>query len=169
MANIIAKSDYDVVLTAFNYSLLWQEALISVIPAASQKDMGIVVGSPLQHGALARCYTEEIEHGARWMSAPRREQYKRLYRLVKDLDIPLPELGLRFVLSNPEVSTVLTGVKSTDELEQNMRTVEAGPLSPSILEEIQSIAQMVPFRPYEEPYKLPFLSDYKGPGHIGSL
>jgi aryl-alcohol dehydrogenase-like predicted oxidoreductase len=169
MASIIEKADYDVVLTAFNYSLLWQEALISVIPVARKKDMGIVVGSPLQHGALAQCYTEEIEHGARWMAAPRREQYRRLYALVKDLDIPLPELGLRFVLSNPEISTVLTGVKSIDELEQNMRTIDAGPLSPSILKEIQSIAGMVPFRPYEEPYKLPFLSDYKGPGHIGSL
>jgi D-threo-aldose 1-dehydrogenase len=169
MARIIEKSDYDVVLTAFNYSLLWQEALISVIPAAGKKDMGIVVGSPLQHGALAQCYIEEIEHGAGWMSAPRREQYRRLYELVKDLDIPLPELGLRFVLSNPEVSTVLTGVKSLDELEQNMRTVEAGPLSQSILKEIQSIAAMVPYRPYEEPYKLPFYSNYKGPGHIGSL
>ena len=169
MASIIDKSDYDVVLTAFNYSLLWQEALISVIPAARKKDMGIVVGSPLQHGALAQCYIEEIEHGAGWMAAPRREQYRRLYALVKDLDIPLPELGLRFVLSNPEVSTVLTGVKSIDELEQNMRTIDAGPLSPSILKEIQSIAGMLPFRPYEEPYRLPFLSDYKGPGHIGSL
>ena len=97
MASIIEKSDYDVVLTAFNYSLLWQEALISVIPAARKKDMGIVVGSPLQHGALAQCYIEEIERGARWIAAPRREQYRRLYALVKDLDIPLPELGLRFV------------------------------------------------------------------------
>ena len=169
MARIIEKSDYDIVLTAFNYSLLWQEALISVIPAARKKDMGIVVGSPLQHGALARCYDEEIEYGARWMAAPRREQFRRLYRLVAELGIPLPELGLRFVLSSPDVSTVLTGVKSVEELEQNVRTIEAGPLPQSALKEIQSIAAMVPFRPYEEPYKLPFHSGYKGPGHIGHL
>jgi aryl-alcohol dehydrogenase-like predicted oxidoreductase len=169
MATIIDKSDYDVVLTAFNLSLLWQEALISVIPAARKKGMGIVVGSPLQHGALAQCYIDEIEHGARWMSAPRREQFRRLYRLVMDLDIPLPELALRFVISNPSVSTVLTGAKSVEELEQNIRTIAAGPLPRSILKDIQSIADMVPFRPYEEPYKLPFHSDYKGPGHIGHL
>jgi aryl-alcohol dehydrogenase-like predicted oxidoreductase len=169
MAAIIEKTDYDVVLTAFNYSLLWQEALISVIPAAKKKNMGIVVGSPLQHGALSKCYVDEIEHGARWMSAPRREQFRRLYRLVADLGIPLSELSLRFVLSNPEISAALTGVKSAEELEQNIRTVEAGPLPQSILKEVHSIAAMVPFRPYEEPYKLPFNSEYKGPGHIGRL
>ena len=56
-----------------------------------------------------------------------------------------------------------------EELEQNMRTIDAGPLSDSVLQEIQAIAEMVRFRPYEEPYKLPFYSDYRGPGHIGSL
>jgi D-threo-aldose 1-dehydrogenase len=169
LATIIEKTDYDVVLMAFNYSLLWQEALISLIPAARNKGMGIAVGSPLQHGALSRCYTEEVEHGARWMAAPRREQFKRLYRLVADLDMPLAELGLRFVLSHPDVSTVLTGVKSVAELDQNMKAFAAGPLPRPVLDEIRSIASLVPFRPYEEPYKLPFGSDYKGPGHIGRL
>lgn len=169
MATLIDTGGYDVVLTAFNYSLLWQEALTSVIPAARRRGMGIVIGSPLQHGALSRCYTEEIEHGARWMAPPRREQFRRLYRLVTDLNMPLPELGMRFVLSNPDVSTVLTGVKSVAELDQNLKTVEAGPLPDSVLQEIRSIAAMVPFRPYEEPYKLPFGSAYKGPGHIGHL
>jgi aryl-alcohol dehydrogenase-like predicted oxidoreductase len=169
MAAIIEKADYDVVLTAFNYSLLWQEALISVVPAAKKKEMGIVVGSPLQHGALAQCYVEEIAHGARWLSGPRREQFRRLYSLVVDLGIPLPELALRFVVSDPDISAVLTGVKSIEELEQNVRASEAGPLPQSVLNEIRTIAAMVPFRPYEEPYKLPFRSEYKGPGHIGHL
>jgi len=60
MAEIIKKGGYDVVLTAFNYSLLWQEALIAVIPAAKEQDMGIIIGSPLQHGALSQCYIDEI-------------------------------------------------------------------------------------------------------------
>jgi aryl-alcohol dehydrogenase-like predicted oxidoreductase len=82
LAHIIATGEYDVVLTAFNYSLLWQEALNAVIPAAQKQGMGIIIGSPLQQGALARCYTDEVEHGARWLSPPRREQYKRLYALL---------------------------------------------------------------------------------------
>ena len=165
LAQIIATGAYDVVLTAFNYSLLWQEARIAVLPAAIKQGMGIVVGSPLQQGALARCYTEQVEHGARWLSPPRRAQFKRLYALVRDLGVTLPELALRFVISNPDISTTLTGARSALEVEQNVRSVEKGPLAPDVLDEIQAIAAMVPFRPFEEPFGLPFTRPYKGPGH----
>lgn len=164
LAHIIATGEYDVVLTAFNYSLLWQEALFAVIPEAKKQGMGIIIGSPLQQGALARCYSEEVERGARWLSPPRREQLKRLYALVQELGMPLPELALRFVISNPDVSTVLMGARSVAEVEQNVRAVEAGPLSQDVLDAIREIAALVPFRPFEEPFVLPFTREYKGPG-----
>jgi len=165
LPHIIATGEYDVVLTAFNYSLLWQEALISAIPEAKKHGMGIIIGSPLQQGALARPYTEEVEHGARWLSPPRRKQFKRLYTLVRELDIPLAEIALRFVISNPDISTTLMGARSVAEVEQNVKSVERGPLPQEVLVKIQEIAGMVPFRPFEEPFGLPFTRPYKGPGH----
>ena len=164
LPRIIATGEYDVVLTAFNYSLLWQEALIEVLPEAKKQGVGIVVGSPLQQGALARPYVEAVERGAPWLSPPRREQFKRLYALVQELDMTLPELALRFVISNPDISTVLMGARSVVEVEQNVRSVEAGPLLGDVLSAIQEIADMVPFRPFEEPFGLPFTREYKGPG-----
>jgi aryl-alcohol dehydrogenase-like predicted oxidoreductase len=154
-----------VVLTAFNYSLLWQEATIAVLPEAVRQGMGIVIGSPLQQGALARPYTEEVEHGARWLSPPRRAQFVRLYAFVQDLGMSLPELALRFVISNPAISTTLMGARSVEEVEHNVRSVEKGPLQEDVLAEIAAIAAMVPFRPFEEPFGLPFNRPYKGPGH----
>jgi aryl-alcohol dehydrogenase-like predicted oxidoreductase len=164
LAHIIATGEYDVVLTAFNYSLLWQEARVAVLPEAKKQGMGIIAGSPLQQGALARCYVEEVARGARWLSPPRREQFERLYALVRELDTSLPELALRFVISNPDVSTVLMGARSVVEVEQNVRSVEAGPLPQDVLDAIQEIADLVPFRPFEEPFVLPFGREYKGPG-----
>ena len=164
MVHIINTGAYDVVLTAFNYSLLWREALIKVIPAAKKQNMGIIIGSPLQQGTLARRYDDEVNHGARWMSSPRRAQYKALYAYVDDIGIPLPELGIRMVLSNPDLSTVLMGARSVAEVEQNVRSAEAGPLPQEILDRLQEIADRIPFRPFEEPFGLPFNRDYKGPG-----
>jgi aryl-alcohol dehydrogenase-like predicted oxidoreductase len=164
LPNIMNTGEYDVVLTAFNYSLLWQEALISVIPTAKRMGMGIVIGSPLQQGALSQIYPDQVEQGARWLSTPRREQFKRLYALVHDLGIPITELALRFVISNPDISTVLMGSRSVFEVEQNVRSVEAGPLSADVLDAIREIAAMVPYRPFEEPFSLPFTRSYKGPG-----
>ena len=156
LPHIIATGVYDVVLTAFNYSLLWQEALREVIPAALKQNMGIVIGSPLQQGALSRRYDDEVNNGARWMSGPRRAQYKKLYAFLDELGMNISELALRFVISNTDISTTLMGARSVAEVEANVKAVEAGPLSYDILARIQEIAAMVPFRPFEEPFSMPF-------------
>ena len=128
--------------------------------------MGVVVGSPLQQGALARRYDEEIASGAPWLSRPRREQYRALYRLLDEIGTSLPELAMRFVLSSPDVSCVLTGARSVQEVEANVAAVRKGPLPAELLARLDRIAGMVPFRPFEEPFGLPFgrAEQYQGPG-----
>jgi len=168
LAHIIRSGKFDVVLTAFNYSLLWREAAIEVIPAAKEKRMGIVIGSPLQQGALARKYTETIEKGVPWLSRARREQFRKLYAFVDECGIPLPELALRFVISNPDVHTVLMGARSVAEVEQNVAAVEKGPLPADIMRKLDEIAAMLPYRPFGEPFGIGWFlgnpSAYKGPG-----
>jgi aryl-alcohol dehydrogenase-like predicted oxidoreductase len=164
LPHLIATGRYDVVLTAFNYSLLWREAEIAVLPEAKRMGMGIVVGSPLHQGALARRYDEEIRAGARWLSPPRREQYRRLYAFLDESGLPIHELALRFVLSNPDISVALMGARSLVEVEANVRAAEKGPLPGEVLARLQEIAELVPFRPFEEPFVLPFGQIYHGPG-----
>ena len=166
LPRLMRTGRFDVVLTAFNYSLLWREAEREVLPAAVERDMGIIIGSPLQQGALARRYDDEIRGGAKWLSSPRRAQYLALYRLLDELSMSLPELALRFVLSNPQVSTVLTGARSAAEVEVNVAAVAKGPLPRELLARLDAIAAMVPFRPFEEPFGLPFGrgESYRGPG-----
>ena len=164
---IIETGRFDVVLTAFNYSPLWREAEIAVLPAAREQGMGIIVGSPLQQGALARRYGEEVERGAKWLSPPRRAQYRALYALLDEVDMGLPELGLRFVLSNPDISCTLMGARSRVEVEENVAAVEKGPLPEELLKRLDAIAAMVPFRPFEEPFGLPFGRQRRGPGVAG--
>ena len=164
MARIMDTGKFDVVLTAFNYSLLWREAEVAVLPTARKRKMGVIIGSPLQQGALARRYDDLIKKGAPWLSPPRRQQYKELYKLLDETGMPIVEMGMRFVISNPIVSCVLTGSRSKEEVEQNYAAVEKGPLPKSILKRLDEIAALVPFRPYEEPFSLPFKGNYTGPG-----
>lgn len=164
MAELIKSDLFDVVLTAFNYSPLWREAEYEILPEAKKRNMGIVIGSPLQQGALARRFDDEINHGAKWISEPRRQQFKKLYHFLDETGLSLPELGLRFVISNPDISCVLMGARSAAEVEQNVESVEKGPLPVDILDRLNEIAAMVPFRPFEEPFWLPFGVNYKGPG-----
>lgn len=164
LAPIIRTGRFDVVLTAFNYSLLWREAEREVLPAAKEQGLGIIIGSPLQQGALARRYDDEIEHGARWLSSPRREQFRALYDFLDEIRLPVAEVAIRFAISNPAVGCVLMGARSTNEVEQNVAAVAKGPLPGEVLRRLDEIATMVPFRPCAEPFGLPFGRPYRGPG-----
>jgi hypothetical protein len=57
----------------------------------------------------------------------------------------------------------LMGARSEAEVVQNVAAVEAGPLPEDVLHRINEIAAMVPFRPFEEPFGMPFGRAYKGP------
>ena len=168
LARIMDCGYFDVVLTAFNYSLLWREATWEVLPTAKKHNMGVVIGSALQQGALSTRSDDKVNSGARWMSRPRRRQYQELYKFLDELGMPLADLAHRFVISNPDVSTVLSGARSAEEVKKNVAAVEQGPLPQDILDRLQEIADMVPFRPFEEPFGLPFWNpDYRGPGRAG--
>ncbi len=165
MAGICATGQYDVVLTAFNYSLLWREASIAVIPEAVRQDMGLIIGSPLQQGWLARRFDEEVGSGAKWLSPSRREQFRTLYGLLDELGMPITDLAIRWVISNPDVDTVLMGARSAQEVEMNVAAVNAGPLPDAVMARLEEIGAMVPFRPFDEPFGCGFGRGYRGPGH----
>ena len=80
--------------------------------------------------------------------------------------MPITELAIRFVISNPLVSTTLMGARSVAEVEANVAAAEKGPLRPGVLARLKEIADAVPFRPFEEPAVLPFLRPYRGPGWV---
>ena len=169
LAHIIRSGHFDVVLTAFNYSLLWREAEIEVLPAAREQGMGVVVGSPLQQGALAQCFRQQVaDAGVHWLSPPRRAQLARLYDLVDEAGMSLPEMALRFVLANDDVDTLLMGARSAAEVELNAAAVERGPLPADLLARLDEIAAQVPLRPFEEPFgmggALRAGRNYRGPG-----
>lgn len=154
MAHLCASGKFDVVLTAFNYSLLWREAESTVFQAAKKAGMGIIVGSPLQQGVLAARQTSIDDPSAYWLHPARKEQFRRLYALCDDMRMPLPEMALRFALSHPDISTVLSGAKSVAEVEQNVEATIRGPLPQDVLDHLDEIAAMVPFRPCGEPMGL---------------
>jgi len=166
LALLCDSGKFDVVLTAFNFSLLYREAMDEVVPAAQRHDMGIVAGSPLQQGLLAKRYDAEIAHGWRWMSKRRREQFRALYAFLDEVEVPLAELSLRFVLSNPAFHSVLMGARNLAETEANLAACSKGPLPADWLARLDEIHAMVPFRPCEEPFCTPLhhpLPQHPGP------
>ncbi len=169
LAHLCSSGKFDVVLAAYNYSLLYREAALEVFPAAKAANMGIIVGSPLQQGALSRRYDDQLKSPeSYWVSKMRREQFQALYAFCDACGMSLPELGIRFVLSNPDIHCVLMGAKSAAEVEQNAAAANAGPLPMDMLRRLEEIAAMVPFRPFGEPFGIGWVlgnpAAFKGQG-----
>ncbi len=169
LAHLCRSGKFDVVLTAYNHSLLYREAALEVIPAARAAGMGIIVGSPLQQGALARRYDREIQAPeAFWLSKMRREQLQALYAFLDESGLNLAQLGIRFALSHQDVHCVLMGARSQAEMRQNVQAAEMGPLPDDVQARLDAIAAMVPFRPFGEPFGIGWLlgkpEKHRGPG-----
>ena len=148
------------------FKLSHRQALISVIPEAKKQNMGVVAGSPLQQGWLARRFDAEIENPPAWLSPPRRDQLKALYAYLDESGMPITDLAIRWVISNEDIDTTLMGARSVQEVEMNVAAVEAGPLPDEVLARLDEIAAMVPFRPFSEPFGCQLANPgYRGPGN----
>ncbi len=161
----LVRSDrFDVVLTAFNYNALFREARAELIGAAVAQDMGVVVGSVLGQGFLARRADAEVRARPLWMAASRQQQLLAYYQLLDDAGMSPVELCLRFACADPDVSTIPIGCKTMEQLEASVAAVARGPLPADILSRLSEIAALVPARPFEEPMILPLGKSYYGPG-----
>jgi hypothetical protein len=62
------------------------------------------------------------------------------------------------------------GARTVRELEQNVASIEAGPLPADVLARLDEIAAALPCRPAAEPWgmglRLSCPNDYKGPGGL---
>lgn len=170
MGHLVKSGKFDVVLTAFNYSILYREAADVIIDEAKKQGMGVIAGSPLQQGGLAKKYHSVFDENVYWLHPKRRRQFQELYALCDDLDMTMADMAIRFVASNPNVDTVLMGAANVQELEQNVASIEAGSLDADVLSKLDEIAAILPCRPADEPwgmgYRLACPGDFKGPAGL---
>lgn len=168
MLHVVGSARFDVLLCAFNYSALFREAALELLPTAQQLGMGVMLGSVLQQGGLAKRYDAVIENKPAWMSSVRHRQFVQLYALLDETGLNLPEIGVRLAAAHPAASTVLLGTSNPDHIAAGVRDIEKGPLPAEVVTRLDQIAAMLPCRPFEEPMILPMDKPYFGPGRANT-
>jgi aryl-alcohol dehydrogenase-like predicted oxidoreductase len=109
---------------------------------AREKDLGIIVRVPFDEGALTGAIRPDTAfptgdwrnayfRGDRKAEAARRADALR--ELLGDEAKTLPELALRFVLSRPEVSTVIPGMRRPEHARANAAVSDGRAISPELL------------------------------------
>jgi aryl-alcohol dehydrogenase-like predicted oxidoreductase len=116
---------------------------------AREKNLGIIVRVPFDEGTLTGAIRPDTQFPEgdwrhRYFRGERRAEAARradaLLPLLGDESKTLPELALRFVLSRPEVSTVIPGMRRVEHARANAAVSDGRSLGPALLERLGSHA-----------------------------
>jgi len=119
------------------YNVFDQSPERNLFPLTEQFNIGVIARVPLDEGALTGAITEETKFDERdfrdyyFRGDHKKQVVEHVNALRRDLgnvDGSLPEIALRFCLSEPAVSTVIPGMRRVRHAESNIATAEKGPL-----------------------------------------
>jgi aryl-alcohol dehydrogenase-like predicted oxidoreductase len=118
-----------------------------LFPACQEHGIGVIVRVPFDEGALTGAITPDTEFPegdfrAGYFRGDRKQQVaEHVDALLADLTIEreqLPEVALRYVLSQPAVSTVIPGMRSVRNVERNVAVADGRGLPPELVERLHA-------------------------------
>jgi D-threo-aldose 1-dehydrogenase len=119
-ARFAREAQVDCFLLAGRYTLLDQVALAELLPVCVERGISIIIGGVYNSGILA-----DPQPGATFNYRPAPPDLlaraQRLKAVCARHETPLMAAAIQFPLAHPAVATVLTGVRSVAELEENER------------------------------------------------
>jgi aryl-alcohol dehydrogenase-like predicted oxidoreductase len=136
------------------YNVFDQSPEDALFPAVEAAGVGVIVRVPLDEGALTGSVRPETtfpegDFRNRYFAGERRrEVWERVQAIAGDLELEidrLAEIALRFCLSHPATSIVIPGMRSTRNVERNVRAASAGPLEDGQLAKLRPHRWVVDF------------------------
>jgi aryl-alcohol dehydrogenase-like predicted oxidoreductase len=128
------------------YNIFDQSPEDELFPVCRELDIGVIARVPLDEGSLGGKMTAdtrfpESDWRAKYFCAenliPTIARVEKLKRVVPT-STTLPEVALRFILSNSAVSTTIVGMRKLDHVRKNIALSDAGPLDPGLLQTLKS-------------------------------
>jgi aryl-alcohol dehydrogenase-like predicted oxidoreductase len=127
------------------YNVFDQAPEDELFPACREHGVAVIARVPFDEGSL----TGSLTLDSTWPADDWRSTYfvpENLRESVEHAEalrplIPagmtMPEMALRFILSNPDVSTVIPGMRKARHVEANVAAAEKGPLAEGLLAELR--------------------------------
>ncbi len=127
------------------YNIFDQAPEDVLFPVCREFNVGVIARVPFDEGTL----TGTLNMDSHWPEGDWRNKYfgpenlkasvqrAELLKHMLPKDMTLPEAALRFILSNPDVSTVIPGMRKVKNVEDNVKASEKGALSMQIIHELR--------------------------------
>jgi aryl-alcohol dehydrogenase-like predicted oxidoreductase len=127
------------------YNIFDQAPEDELFPVCRELNIGVIARVPLDEGSLGGKLTLDTTFPASdWRAsyfgpenlAATIDRVDRLKKILPS-DMSLPEMAFRFILSNPDVSTTIPGMRKLEHVRQNIGYSDKGPLPKDLLEELR--------------------------------
>ena len=136
------------------YNIFEQEPVAELLPVAAKHGVGIIVRVVFDEGSLTGKFTkdskfEKSDFRSTFFAGDRLTQtvdrVEKIREEVKDTGLTLPEVALKFALANPAVSTVIPGIRNSQQAEANTGASDLPDLSDEILLKLRDHAWLRAF------------------------
>jgi len=123
------------------YNIFDQAPEDKLFPVCQELNIGVIARVPLDEGSLGGKMTlqtrfPETDWRSKYFGPENLAATIPRVEKLKDLvpaEMTLPELALRFILSNPAVSTTIVGMRKLDHVRRNVAVSDAPALEPALL------------------------------------
>ncbi len=128
------------------YNIFDQSPEDELFPLCRELNVAVIARVPFDEGTLTDTLTKE----SRWPEGDWRNTYFVPENLSASVDratalrplvpagMTMPELALRWILANPDVSTIIPGMRKPRHVAANLAVSDGRPLDPSLLQALRA-------------------------------
>jgi aryl-alcohol dehydrogenase-like predicted oxidoreductase len=128
------------------YNIFDQNPEDELFPVCRELNIGVIARVPFDEGTL----TGTLNLDSRWPEGDWRNSYfvpenlkasverAEALRPILPAGMSMSEMALRFILANPDVSTIIPGMRKIRNTEMNIANSDAGGLSPDMIQKLRA-------------------------------
>lgn len=117
---LLELCDLDFFLLALKYTLGEQETLDSELPLCVERDVGIIIGAVFNSGLYATGPVPGAKYNYADPTPEQTDKARRIAAVCESHDVPLIAAALQFPLLHPQVTCVIPGAFSPQQVGENL-------------------------------------------------
>jgi aryl-alcohol dehydrogenase-like predicted oxidoreductase len=136
------------------YNIFEQEPAAEFLPVARENGIGVIVRMPFDEGVLTGKYTPDHQFPqddfrTRYFAGDRLERAvtrtEKIKEDIRDSGYTLPQVAIKFSAFHPAVSTVIGGIRNTDQAQKNAEVAGLPDLKPELIRKLRKHAWLRAF------------------------